>query len=233
MSSLQKYYYGCVLDGTIREALLSMKIEGAQSLSQINQLMNLRKASNHPFLFGEPRDKTSGKYLGEANPELLVMASGKLKLLDRMLPALKAKKNKVLIFSQMTQMLDILQDYLGMRDHRCCRLDGSTKLQERQEQIDLFNKDEDVFCFLISTKAGGLGINLTAADTCIIFDRCVSLFMYVSMRLFVYSSQQICVLLVTGIRTMTCKPKTGATASDRRTTCWCTAFYRRAQWRLR
>jgi ATP-dependent DNA helicase len=170
MSSLQKFYYERVVDNTIRDTLLSMKIEGAQAVSQINQLMNLRKVSNHPFLFGEPRDNASGKYLGEANPELLIMASGKLKLLDRMLPVLKEQGHKVLIFSQMTQMLDILQDYLFNKNYRCCRLDGSTKLQDRQDGIDLFNTDPDVFCFLISTKAGGLGINLTAADTCIIFD---------------------------------------------------------------
>ena len=170
MSSLQQLYYARVLDNTIRDTLISMKIEGSQAVSQINQNMNLRKVSNHPFLFGEPRDVASGKYLGEANPELLIMASGKLKLLDRMLPTLKAQQHKVLIFSQMTQMLDVLQDYLFAKSYRCCRLDGSTKLEERQEGIDLFNSDPDVFCFLISTKAGGLGINLTSADTCIIFD---------------------------------------------------------------
>ena len=170
MSSLQKFYYEKVLDNTIRDALLSMKIEGAQGVSQINQLMNLRKVCNHPFLFGEPRDSQTGKYLGEASPDLLVMASGKLKLLDRMLPVLREQKHKVLIFSQMTQMLDILQDYLYHKEYKCCRLDGTTKLQDRQDGIDLFNNDPDVFCFIISTKAGGLGINLTAADTCIIFD---------------------------------------------------------------
>lgn len=170
MSSLQKLYYEKVLDNSIRETLVSMNIEGANAISQINQLMNLRKVSNHPFLFGEPRDSKTGQYLGEANPKLLIMASGKLKLLDRMLPALKEQKRKVLLFSQMTQMLDILQDYLHHKDYQCCRLDGTTKLADRQESIDSFNRDEEMFCFLISTKAGGLGINLTAADTCIIFD---------------------------------------------------------------
>jgi SNF2 family DNA or RNA helicase len=75
----------------------------------MNPLMNLRKVCNHPFLFGEPRDSNSGMYLGELNPKLLAMASGKFKLLDRMLPKLKKEGHKVLIFSQMTKLLNILQ----------------------------------------------------------------------------------------------------------------------------
>lgn len=108
--------------------------------------------------------------MGEANPALLVMASGKFKLLDRMLPVLREGGHRVLIFSQMTRLLDILQDYLAYRGYGCCRIDGSTKVLDRQAAIDSFNQDPDMFVFLLSTRAGGLGINLASADTAILFD---------------------------------------------------------------
>lgn len=170
MSSLQREYYACVENGTIRDVLVTIGVEGAKETSQMNMLMNLRKVSNHPFLFGEPRDPVSGKYWGEAMPDLVVMASGKFKLLNRMLPVLKAGKHKVLIFSQMTQLLNILEDYAIGKEYKYCRLDGSTKLVDRQRAIDAFNKDASIFIFFLSTRAGGLGINLTGADTVIIFD---------------------------------------------------------------
>jgi ATP-dependent DNA helicase len=124
---------------------------------------------NHPFLFGEPKD-TSGEYIGEANPQLLIAASGKFQLLDRMLDRLKRDGHRTLIFSQMTSLLDILQDYCIYKGYKTCRLDGSTKLVDRQIAIDAFNSDPSYFIFLLSTRAGGLGINLTGADTVILFD---------------------------------------------------------------
>lgn len=102
--------------------------------------------------------------------EELVTSSGKLQLLDRLLPALRAQGHKVLIFSQMTKMLDILQDYCWLRKFGFCRLDGSVSYSDREEQIAAFDEDPDKFVFLLSTRAGGLGINLMAADTCIIYD---------------------------------------------------------------
>lgn len=96
--------------------------------------------------------------------------SGKLDLLDRMLPILKKDGHKCLIFSQMTRMLDILEDYLELSGYKYCRIDGSIPREERQNMIDRFNNDESYFCFLLSTRAGGLGINLTSADTVIIYD---------------------------------------------------------------
>lgn len=97
---------------------------------------------------------------------------GKMQLLDTMLSALHKKGHKVLIFSQMTRMLDILEDYLRMRTQwgTYCRIDGSTPVDEREEQIDEFNGSKDAFAFLLSTRAGGLGINLVAADTVILYD---------------------------------------------------------------
>uniref|UniRef100_A0A8D8RAS3 SWI/SNF-related matrix-associated actin-dependent regulator of chromatin subfamily A containing DEAD/H box 1 homolog n=1 Tax=Cacopsylla melanoneura TaxID=428564 RepID=A0A8D8RAS3_9HEMI len=103
-------------------------------------------------------------------PDELVVESGKLKKLDEILPDLKKNGHRVLIFSQFIFVLDILGHYLDIRGYRHLRLDGSTQVSSRQELIDEYNRDEDLFAFLLSTKAGGLGINLTAADTVIIHD---------------------------------------------------------------
>ena len=88
-----------------------------------------------------------------------------------MLDELMARKHKMLIFSQMTRLLDIIGDYLSqVKDVHYSRLDGSMAFEDRQENIDAFNENDDVRVFLLSTRARGLGINLTAADTCIIYD---------------------------------------------------------------
>jgi ATP-dependent DNA helicase len=110
-------------------------------------------------------------YIGVVDPQTVINGSGKVKLLDRMLPLLKKGNHKVLIFSQMTELLNIIQDYCYYKKYNMVRLDGSTKLIERQAAIDSYNNpNDDVFIFLLSTRAGGLGINLTAADTVFIFD---------------------------------------------------------------
>uniref|UniRef100_A0A1B0BLR0 SWI/SNF-related matrix-associated actin-dependent regulator of chromatin subfamily A containing DEAD/H box 1 homolog n=1 Tax=Glossina palpalis gambiensis TaxID=67801 RepID=A0A1B0BLR0_9MUSC len=103
-------------------------------------------------------------------PEDLICDSGKFQFLDSLLPKLKAEGHRVLIFSQFTMMLDVVEKYLDIRKHGYCRLDGSTAVEERQDMINDFNTDSGIFIFLLSTKAGGVGINLTAADTCIIHD---------------------------------------------------------------
>merc|ERR1712203_865592 len=95
---------------------------------------------------------------------------GKMKVLDQLLTALLERGHKVLIFSQMTRMLDILGDYLSYKKFTFSRLDGTMSFEDRQANIDRFNETEETNLFLLSTRAGGLGINLTAADTCIIFD---------------------------------------------------------------
>jgi len=146
-----------------------MGLSGGRECSQINVNMNLRKISNHPFLFGEPEDE-SGQPICDARPDLLISASGKFKVLDRMLTALKAGGHQVLVFSQMTETLNIMEDYLRYRQWKYCRIDGSVKIGERQAQMDDFNSNKDIFVFMLSTRAGGLGINLQAADTVIIFD---------------------------------------------------------------
>ncbi|KAI7868291.1 SNF2 family N-terminal domain-containing protein [Spinellus fusiger] len=134
-----------------------------------NLVMQLRKVCNHPFLFDWPVDPKTNTHV--LNNELAAQ-SGKVLLLDRLLTALFERNHKVLIFSQMTKMLDILEDWAtGLKGWPICRLDGSVSQESRRQQIETFNKPEsEVKLFLLSTRAGGLGINLTAADTVIIFD---------------------------------------------------------------
>jgi SNF2 family DNA or RNA helicase len=87
--------------------------------------------------------------------ENLVATCGKFQLLRRMLKRLRENGHKVLIFSQMTRMLDILEDFMDLEGYDYCRIDGTTKQEERQERIAVFNNDESVFVVLLSTRAGG------------------------------------------------------------------------------
>ncbi|XP_055643899.1 SWI/SNF-related matrix-associated actin-dependent regulator of chromatin subfamily A containing DEAD/H box 1 homolog [Toxorhynchites rutilus septentrionalis] len=103
-------------------------------------------------------------------PDKLITASGKFRQLDELLPKLKSEGHRVLIFSQFVMMLDIMEKYLSIRKYGYLRLDGQTAVTDRQEMIDQYTQDPSIFIFLLSTKAGGLGINLTAADTVIIHD---------------------------------------------------------------
>jgi SWI/SNF-related matrix-associated actin-dependent regulator of chromatin subfamily A member 5 len=131
-----------------------------------NIVMQLRKVCNHPYLFEGVEDR-------ELDPmgEHLIENCGKLQLLDKLLARLKSGGHRVLIFSQMTRLLDILEDYCWIRKHKYCRLDGQTAHDLRTEYIDGFNApNSDKFLFLLSTRAGGLGINLQTADTVILFD---------------------------------------------------------------
>ncbi|XP_013416751.1 SWI/SNF-related matrix-associated actin-dependent regulator of chromatin subfamily A containing DEAD/H box 1 [Lingula anatina] len=102
--------------------------------------------------------------------EEVILETGKFRVLDDFLPDMKTKGDRVLLFSQFTMMLDIIEEYMKARGHRYFRLDGSTPVVERQEMIDRFNNDKDIFIFLLSTKAGGLGINLTSANVVILHD---------------------------------------------------------------
>ncbi|VDK81836.1 unnamed protein product [Onchocerca ochengi] len=133
-------------------------------MSLLNILMQLRKCVAHPYLFDgiEPEPFKEGDHLFEI--------SGKFFLLDRLLTFLAAKGHRVLIFSQMTCLLDIVQDYLVYKGYNYRRLDGSVRAEERFAAINRFQANSDIFCFLLSTRAGGLGLNLTAADTVIFLD---------------------------------------------------------------
>ncbi|OAD03910.1 hypothetical protein MUCCIDRAFT_184304 [Mucor lusitanicus CBS 277.49] len=134
-----------------------------------NLVMQLRKVCNHPFLFDWPLDPKTDQPLISNE---LAAQSGKILLLDRLLTGLFDRGHKVLVFSQMTKMLDILEDWATDLKHwPACRLDGSVSQEERRDQIAEFSKpDSKIKLFFLSTRAGGLGINLTAADTVVIFD---------------------------------------------------------------
>ncbi|XP_076302965.1 LOW QUALITY PROTEIN: SWI/SNF-related matrix-associated actin-dependent regulator of chromatin subfamily A containing DEAD/H box 1 homolog [Lasioglossum baleicum] len=114
--------------------------------------------------------RTYKSLAGLGLPQELIPQAGKLKILDELLSKLKEEGHRVLIFSQFTMILNILEEYLTIRGQTYLRLDGSTPVTDRQCLIDQYTEDENIFIFLLSTKAGGLGINLTAADTVIIHD---------------------------------------------------------------
>jgi SNF2 family DNA or RNA helicase len=158
MSAWQRHYYRSIVEEKRVETA-----GGAASL--MNGAMQLRKCCNHPYLFlaadgYEPTD-----------PNELIRASGKLELLHRILPKLKASGHRVLLFSQMTALLNILEDYLAGRGYSYLRLDGNTGTAARGEMLASFNApDSPNFLFLLSTRAGGMGLNLQSADTVIMFD---------------------------------------------------------------
>ncbi|RCI08926.1 hypothetical protein L249_5117 [Ophiocordyceps polyrhachis-furcata BCC 54312] len=102
---------------------------------------------------------------------LLQYDCGKLQALDRLLRKLQAGGHRVLIFTQMTKVLDILEQFLNIHGHKYLRLDGATKVEQRQILTDRFNNDSRILCFILSTRSGGLGINLTGADTVIFYDQ--------------------------------------------------------------
>lgn len=133
-----------------------------------NKIMQLRKICNHPYVFEEVEDLINPS---RESDDQLWRTSGKFELLDRILPKLRVTGHRVLIFFQMTQVMNIMEDYLRLRGINYLRLDGATKAEERSEMLRLFNaKDSPYFCFLLSTRAGGLGLNLQTADTVIIYD---------------------------------------------------------------
>jgi SWI/SNF-related matrix-associated actin-dependent regulator of chromatin subfamily A member 5 len=147
--------------------ILTNELMRQDSKSQyLNIVIQLRKVCNHPYLF--PGIEVEGQ---DDFGDHLIQHASKMKLLDKLLPRLKARQSQVLIFSQMTTMLDILEDYCTHRDFKYCRLDGSTDIYERESMIRKFTKaNSKYFVFLLSTRAGGLGINLATADTVIIYD---------------------------------------------------------------
>uniref|UniRef100_A0A7N8YF75 Chromodomain helicase DNA binding protein 2 n=1 Tax=Mastacembelus armatus TaxID=205130 RepID=A0A7N8YF75_9TELE len=166
MSAQQKQFYKWIL--TRNYKALAKGTRGSSS-GFLNIVMELKKCCNHSFLIKlleEGDNETQQEHL-----QSLVRGSGKLVLLDKLLTRLRERGNRVLIFSQMVRMLDILAEYLTMKRYPFQRLDGSIKGEIRKQALDHFNAEgSEDFCFLLSTRAGGLGINLASADTVVIFD---------------------------------------------------------------
>ncbi|KAH8090058.1 helicase [Aureococcus anophagefferens] len=139
---------------------------GASRAKMANIAMQLRKCCNHPYLFQGVEDRNLDP-LGDH----VVANCGKLVLLDKLLAKLKDRGHRVLVFSQMTALLDVLEDFMAMRDYEYCRIDGNTSYEERDDLIEAYNApNSDKFVFLLSTRAGGLGINLQTADTVVLYD---------------------------------------------------------------
>jgi SWI/SNF-related matrix-associated actin-dependent regulator of chromatin subfamily A member 5 len=164
MSSMQKKLYRDILMRDLDT--LTGKGGAGSRTAVLNIVMQLRKCAGHPYLFPGVEDRTLDP-LGEH----LVENCGKMVLLDKLLLRLRERGHRVLLFTQMTRILDILEDYMHMRNFQYCRIDGNTTYEDREERIDSYNKpDSEKFLFLLSTRAGGLGINLQTADVVILFD---------------------------------------------------------------
>merc|ERR1719421_565044 len=163
MTELQRYLYERIIH---KDAVALNELGGPDRTKLLNILMQLRKVCNHPYLFDgtEPGPPFfDGNHIWES--------SGKMVMLHKLLSKLRAQGSRVLIFSQMTRMLDLIDDYLRYTGVQYCRIDSSTGAERRDELMWEFNKpDSDKFCFILSTRAGGLGINLATADVVILFD---------------------------------------------------------------
>ncbi|VTZ67066.1 DEAD/DEAH box helicase, putative [Plasmodium chabaudi chabaudi] len=191
----KKYEYNIYVQLSLYQKLLYKQIE-EKTFKQVNSdgtvntksfqntIMQLRKIVNHPFLFTNNYDIN----------DCIIKSSGKFEVLDRMIPKLIKFKHKILLFCQMTRVMDILCDYFELRRYKYHRLDGSVSLSDRRQIIDNFNEPKSVnnckeidqndindlsnqeldtdeaMIFILSTRSGGLGLNLQAADTVIIFD---------------------------------------------------------------
>ncbi|XP_024030153.1 protein CHROMATIN REMODELING 4 isoform X2 [Morus notabilis] len=167
LSSIQAEYYRAML--TKNYQILRNIGKGVAQQSMLNIVMQLRKVCNHPYLIpGTEPDSGSVEFLHE----MRIKASAKLTLLHSMLKILYKEGHRVLIFSQMTKLLDILEDYLNIEfgPKTFERVDGSVGVADRQTAIARFNQDKSRFVFLLSTRSCGLGINLATADTVIIYD---------------------------------------------------------------
>ncbi len=184
LTPIQKTYYKAIYERNT--AFLFKGTQGSNAPSLMNVMMELRKCCNHPFLIKGAEERIMSDAIskledGESMDPVvrwhtvlskqLVQSSGKMVLLMKLLPKLQSGGHKVLIFSQMVKVLDLLEELLRLNKYRYERLDGSTRASSRHASVERFNrKSYRRFVMLLSTRAGGLGLNLTSADTVVIFD---------------------------------------------------------------
>lgn len=167
LSAMQRQWYTAILLKDID--LVNSNVAKANRSGLLNILMQLRKCCNHPYLFNGNRPEDNLEILN--NGDHIIKNSGKLTILDKLLTRWKQDNSRVLIFSQMTRMLDILEEHIQWKNYEYCRIDGQTHGDLRKSQIDAFNApNSSIFIFLLSTRAGGLGINLATADIVVLYD---------------------------------------------------------------
>ena len=165
MSDMQVKWYQKILEKDI-DAVNGAGGKRESKTRLLNIVMQLRKCCNHPYLFegAEPGPPYT-------TDEHLIYNAGKMVVLDKLLNRMQKQGSRVLIFSQMSRVLDILEDYCVFRQYNYCRIDGGTAHEDRIAAIDEYNKpDSEKFIFLLTTRAGGLGINLTTADIVVLYD---------------------------------------------------------------
>jgi SWI/SNF-related matrix-associated actin-dependent regulator of chromatin subfamily A member 5 len=165
MSEMQVKWYQKILEKDI-DAVNGAGGKRESKTRLLNIVMQLRKCCNHPYLFegAEPGPPYT-------TDEHIVYNAGKMIVLDKLLKRMQKQGSRVLIFSQMSRLLDILEDYCVFREYKYCRIDGSTAHEDRIAAIDDYNKPgSEKFVFLLTTRAGGLGINLTTADIVVLYD---------------------------------------------------------------
>ena len=172
LSKVQTFWYKALLMKDVASLAKLDATDGSPKFTINNRtvlrslFMQLRKCSNHPFLF----DGAEGNP-DETRLEDLIGASGKLSVLDMLLRSLFKKGHRAVLFTQFTMVLDLIEDYCNLRGWKICRLDGSTERARRNYLLRRFNEpNSEHFLFLMSTRSGGMGLNLQTADTCILFD---------------------------------------------------------------
>ncbi|KAL5021635.1 hypothetical protein ScPMuIL_000790 [Solemya velum] len=176
MSALQRLLYRHMQSKSILLTDGSEKDKKGRGGSKalMNTIMQLRKICNHPFMFQHIEEaiaEHSGLTGGIVTGPDVYRSAGKFELLDRIFPKVRRTNHRVLLFCQMTSLMSIMEDYFVYRGIRYLRLDGTTKAEDRGHLLDLFNAENSPYqVFLLSTRAGGLGLNLQAADTVVIYD---------------------------------------------------------------
>ena len=175
LTKIQKQFYRAIYERNTQFLYRGSKPSNGPSL--MNVMMELRKCCNHPYLIKGVEERSTSEIPVElredhaAHLNKTIDCCGKLVLLDKLLPRLYSEGHKVLIFSQMVRVLNILEEFLKFRNYNFERLDGNSRAADRHTAVERFRKaSTNTFVMILSTKAGGLGLNLTAADTVIIYD---------------------------------------------------------------